>query len=295
MIVDDTFAEAFGSVYARILVTAKNSLWLNNAVCSVTGYATSTISCDCEAGVEKILPESETPDGRVGAILQFHIPKFKKDAARLLEEALIHRIGNCILTCPTTRVYNACDSKKKISVGFKLGFFGDGFQKEKKEYGRTMTAIPLMMGDFLIEKEFGYADGVMGGNMWLMGDSEDSALSAAEEAVNAISKTDGTITPFPGGACSSGSKVRSLKYKFLIASTNHEYCPTLKGEVESKLPEGVESVSEIIINGVSEKAVKKAMDAAVASCAGVEGLIKVSAGNYGGKLGKHKIPLKQKG
>lgn len=292
MIVDDTYAEAFGSLYARILITAKNKLWLNNAVCSVTGYATSTISCDCEAGVEKILSESETPDGRVGAIIQFHIPKFKKEAARLLEEALIHRLGNSILTCPTTRVFNECDLESKLSVGYKLGFFGDGFQKEKKEYGRMMTAVPIMMGDFQIEKELGIADGVMGGNLWLMGDSEDSALKAAEDAVNAISKTDGVITPFPGGACSSGSKVRSLKYKFLIASTNHEFCPSLRSEVASKLPEGVESVSEIIINGVSEEAVKKAMDAGVTACAGVEGLVKVSAGNFGGKLGKHKIPLK---
>lgn len=292
MFVEDTYAEAFGSHYARILVTARNSLWLNNAVCSAAGYATSTISCDCEAGVEKTLSESETPDRRVGAIIQFHVPKFKKDAERLIEEALIHRVGNCILTCPTTRVFNECDSETKIAVGYKLGFFGDGFQKEKKEYERTMTVIPIMMGDFEIEKELGIADGVMGGNLWLMGDSETSALKAAEEAVNATSKIDGVITPFPGGACASGSKVRSLKYKFLIASTNHEFCPTLRSQVDSKLPEGVESVSEIIINGVSEEAVKEAMDAGVKACAKVEGLVKVSAGNYGGKLGKHKIPLK---
>ena len=291
MIVDDTYAEAFGSFFARVLVTAKNSLWLNNAVCSVTGYATSTISCDCEAGVEKVLSEKETPDGRVGAILQFHVPKFKKEPLKDLEWALIHRLGQCVLPCPTARVYNACESESKLPVGFKLGFFGDGFQKEVQSYGRTMTEIPIMMGSFLIEKELGFADGVMGGNLWLMGDSEDSALEAAEKAVNAINKVDGVITPFPGGACSSGSKVRSLKYKFMIASTNHEYCPTLRGAVESKLPKGVESISEIIIDGISEAAVKEAMHAGIKACAGVKGLVKVSAGNYGGRLGKYKIPL----
>jgi len=292
MVVEDTFAEAFGCVYARVLVTARNSLWLNSAVSSVTGYGTSTISCDCEAGVEKILREADTPDGRVGAVLQFHVPKFKGDADEKLEWALIHRVGQCLLTCPTARVFDACESETQFSVGKKLGFFGDGFQKEVDEFDRKMVEIPVMMGSFLIEKELGYADGVMGGNLWFMCDSEESALTAVEKAVNAISGVDGVITPFPGGACSSGSKVGSMKYKFLIASTNHEYCPTIREEVESKLPDGVGSVSEVIIDGVSEEDVREAMHAGISAAEETDGLQKISAGNYGGRLGKYKIPLK---
>ena len=293
MIVEDTFAEAFGSVCSRVLVTGKNKRWLDAAVSSTVGYATSTISCDCEAGVEKYVGEKETPDGRPGAILQFHVPKFKKEPLKDLEWSLIHRLGQCVLTCPTARVFDWGECEESFGVGYKLGFFGDGYQSEREEYGRRMTVVPIMMGEFLIEKNISHGEGVMGGNLWLFGESEDNALTAAEAAVDAISEVPDVITPFPGGACSSGSKVRSVKYPFLLASTNHEYCPTLTGEADSKLPEGVGSISEIIINGISEEAVKEAMDAGVAACADVNGLVKISAGNYGGKLGKHKIHLKK--
>ncbi|MFH1834701.1 MAG: formylmethanofuran--tetrahydromethanopterin N-formyltransferase [Methanobacteriota archaeon] len=292
MIVDDTYAEAFGSVFSRILVTAKNDVWLNQAVNSATGYATSTISCDCEAGLDSYVEASKTSDGRVGAILQFHVPKFRKDAVKLLEWALIHRISQSILTCPTTRVFNALDTGESLPVGYKLGFFGDGFQSEKDDFDRTMTEIPIMSGTFQIEKNLSYGEGVMGGNLWLMGDSGESALSAVEAAVVAVKKIGGVITPFPGGVCSSGSKVRSMNYDFLIASTNHEFCPTLKDVVESKLSEEIESVYEIIIDGVSLEKVSEATAASLKAVSKTPGLVRVSAGNYGGKLGKYKIPLR---
>ncbi len=289
MVVEDTYAEAFGGVYARLLVTAKDERWLMNAVNCVTGYSTSTLGCDCEAGIESLT--NRTPDNRVGAILQFHVPSWRKEAVRDLEMALIHRISQCVLTCPTTRVFNASDSAEKLGVGKKMGFFGDGFQENVERYGRKMVLIPIMAGEFLIEEEFGYGEGVMGGNIWIMGDSEDNALNASLKAVDAVHKIGGVITSFPGGICSSGSKVGS-KYKFMVASTQHEYCPTLKGKTESKLPNGVSSATEIVINGISEEKVTEAMRNAVKAIESSRGVIKVTAANFGGRLGKHKIRLR---
>ncbi len=290
--IEDTYAEAFRGCYSAIIVTAKNNRWLTHAVNCATGYATSTIGCGCEAGVDTYLDEKETPDNRVGAILQFWIPTWKKDYEKELESELLHRTGHCILTAPTTAVYNATSSENKLPVGKKLGFFGDGHQREEKKYGRDIIAIPIMMGEFLVEENIGYDTGVMGGNLWFLGETEDAALTAAEKAVDEISKVRGTITSFPGGVCSSGSKVGS-KYKFLIASTNTPHCPTLKCDIESScVPDNVNSISEIIINGINEEIVSKAMSNAVKASRNTEGLIKISAGNYGGKLGKYKIHLK---
>ncbi len=291
--IEDTYAEAFEGCYSEILVTAKNKKWLSNIVNCATGYATSTIGCGCEAGVDLYLKRRETPDGRVGVLLQFWIPLWKREYKRNLEHELIHRIGQCILTAPTASVFNATDSKNKFAVGKKIGFFGDGYQREEKMYGRNMIVIPTMMGEFLIEDNIGFCEGVMGGNLWFMGDSENSALSAAEMAVDAISKIKGVITSFPGGICASGSKVGS-KYKFLTASTNHRYCPSLKYIVNNSLvPDNVNSISEIIINGINEKNLREAMKKGIMAGIDVKGLIRISAGNYGGKLGNYRIYLKK--
>jgi len=289
--IEDTYAEGFSGYYSEILVTAKNEKWLMAAVSSATGFATSGIGCSCEAGIDQIL--KDTPDGRIGAALQFWIPAWQKDATKKLEMELIHRIGQSILTAPTTSVWNSTDSDEKLEVGKKLGFFGDGFQKKDIVHDRDVVKIPRMMGEFLIEEKIGYGNGVMGGNLWFFGDSEDSALEAAEKAVDAIRKVSGVVATFPGGVCASGSKVGS-KYSFLIASTNCKFCPTLKGELEdSKVPDEVNSISEIVFNGISEEKVKEAMDSAVTATESVQGLIKISAGNYGGKLGKYKIYLRR--
>jgi len=288
--IDDTYCEAFDSLYTAVLVTAKDERWLSFAVNSATGYATSTINCDCEAGLDRML-HADTPDGRVGAIIQFHVPQFKKDAKNLLEWALIHRIGQCVLTCPTASLWNPMDGTELLPVGKKLGFFGDGYQKTEKIAGKDVVVVPTMSGEFLIEENLGVAEGVMGGNLWLMAEDADSALHAAEKAVAAISGVEGVITPFPGGVCGSGSKVGS-KYSFLIASTFHSFCPTLTEVVEdTRVPEGVGSVMEIIIDGASESAVRSAMKAAVEAASEVKGLDSISSGNYGGRLGRHKIPL----
>ncbi|MEA1924524.1 MAG: formylmethanofuran--tetrahydromethanopterin N-formyltransferase [Candidatus Altiarchaeota archaeon] len=289
---EDTYAEAFRGLYSRILVTARAGKWLDHAINCATGYASSTLGCGCEAGVDVYVNEKNTPDRRPGALVQFWTPCWDKNAAKVLETELIGRIGQCILTAPTTRVFDATPSSNKMAVGRKLGFYGDGFQREESRYGRDMIIIPTMSGSFLVEGGLGYDEGVMGGNLWFMASSMDSALYAAEKAVEAISEVDGVVTPFPGGVCASGSKTGS-RYSFLKASTHERYCPTLKGEIkESDVPEGVESITEVVINGVSEGKIRQAMLAGMKASLGVKGLVKISAGNYGGRLGKYKIRLR---
>jgi len=290
MIVDHTYAEAFKSIYAEVLVSAKDRRWLDYAVASATGHASSTILCDCEAGLDHYTPN--TPDGRPGAVLQFHVPKFKKNHVRALELVLIRRIGQNILTCPTASAWNRIDSVEKFKIGKKLGYFGDGFQRKARQYDRDIWIIPIMGGEFWIEAYFGYAEGVMGGNLWLMGESLEAALTAAEKALTAIRNVEGVITPFPGGITWSGSKAGS-RYPFLVASTFHTYCPTLRNELEdSQVPAGVNSIMEIIINGRDPETVQKAMQSGVEAALDSPGLVKISAGNYGGRLGKYKLWLR---
>lgn len=291
--IEDAYAEAFSGYYSEILVTAKNKKCLLSAVNSATGFATSIIGCSCEAGIDQIIEAEKTPDRRIGATLQFWIPSWNKDPVKALESELIKRIGQCILTAPTTRVFNATESKEKFPIGKKIGYFADGFQKDEKRYGKTMVIIPRMMGEFLVERDIGYEEGVMGGDLWFFCKSEDSVLMAADKAISAISKIKGAITIFPGGICASGSKIGS-RYEFLIASTNERFCPTLRCELSNSLvPENVNSIAEIVINGISEKIVREAMHSGIKAAREIKGLVKISAGNYGGKLGKYKIYLKK--
>ncbi len=292
MEIEDTYAEAFSGFYSEILITARDRRWLLAAANSATGFATSGVGCTCEAGIDRILDPENTPDNRIGATLQFWIPSWGEDPVRKLELELIHRIGQCILTAPTTAVWNATESMETWGIGKKMGFFGDGFQTEEKRFGRDMVNIPRMMGEFLIEREIGYGKGIMGGNIWFLSTSEDSALEAAEKAAIAVNKIEGVVTAFPGGVCSAGSKVGS-RYKFLIASTNEKFCPALRDRVEnSKVPGNVNSISEIVFNGVSEGVMEKAMRLAVEAARDTEGLVRISAGNYGGRLGKYRIYLR---
>jgi formylmethanofuran--tetrahydromethanopterin N-formyltransferase len=288
--IDDTYAEAFSSLYAEALVTAADRRWLDAAVSAVTGHASSTVMCDCEAGL--VAYAAETPDGRPGAVVQFHVPRFRKDRVRALELVLIRRLGQNVLTCPTAAVWNHIESSARYRIGRKLAYFGDGFQERGERHGRRVWVVPVMGGEFTCETRFGYAEGVMGGNLLMLGRDLDAALAAAERALAAIHRVDGVITPFPGGCTWSGSKAGS-RYRFLIASTFQSFCPTLRTRVpDSKIPEGVEAVIEIIINGRSLEAVREAMFAGIRAARETPGLVGISAGNYGGRLGRHKIPLR---
>src|SRR3954470_11598283 len=210
-IIDDTYAEAFRSIYVEFLITARDPGWVAHAVHAVTGNASSTILCDCEAGVDRFVgPGSDeafvTPDGRPGAIVQLHVPRFRKDRVEALEHAALVRISQNVVTCPTASCFNLIDSPDGFPIGKKIAYFGDGFQKRAERFGRSMWWIPTLGGEFVIDEQFGYGDGLMGGNLWFCGETVDAALAAAEAAVAAVHRCSGVIMPFPGGIAGSGSK-----------------------------------------------------------------------------------------
>lgn len=295
--IDDTYAEAFRSLYTEFLITARDQTWVKHAVDAAVGNAASTILCDCEAGLDRFVgpggDESfETPDGRPGAIVQLHVPRFWKDRVEKLERAALVRISQNVLTCPTASCFNLLDTEEYYQMGRKVAYFGNGKQRRIERFGRKMWWVPILGGEFVLDRRLGYADGLMGGNLWFFGSDVDSALEAAMKGVEEIAKTPGVVMCFPGGIAGSGSKPGS-NYKFSIASTYEKYCPLLQDdpEVEQGLPEGVSSVMEIIINGRNLETIIQATRAAIEASKDTEGLIMISAGNYGGRLGKNLIYL----
>ncbi|MDR2545649.1 MAG: formylmethanofuran--tetrahydromethanopterin N-formyltransferase [Methanobrevibacter sp.] len=287
--IKDNYAEAFGIKVSRLLVTAATKKLALTAVTEATGYATSVIGCPAEAGIDGYVSPLDTPDGRPGFTMMICNSGKKK-----LEHELLERIGMGILTAPTTAVFNALDNEDELlKVGFKLKFFGDGYEKELEIDGRKMHSIPIMSGDFLVESEFGIKDGVAGGNFFVMGDSRMSALIGAQVAVDAITNVPGTITPFPGGVVASGSKVGCNEYNFLNASTNEKMCVSLKEEVkETEIDTNVNGIYEIVIDGVDEVSVKKAMTEGIKAACSIDGVSAIDAGNFGGSLGTYKISLR---
>lgn len=283
----DTFAEAFGMRYCRVIVTAHDRHWLDAATRELCGYGSSVIACDAEVGVDHYLAPDQSPDGRVGAVvLAFG---FSTD---VLGKAIANRIGQCVMTCASTAVFDGMpDAEEKVPLGKQLRFFGDGFQKSKVIAGRRYWRIPVMDGEFLCEESLGVAKGVAGGNILIQGVDQPTTLDAARRGVEAIEKIADAITPFPGGVARSGSKVGS-RYKGLRASTSDPYCPTLRSRVESQVVAGANCVLEIVIDGASEEAVAAAMQASMEAAAG-EGVFAISAGNYGGKLGKFHFHLRE--
>jgi formylmethanofuran--tetrahydromethanopterin N-formyltransferase len=271
--------------YTRLLVTAHDDHWLSAALNEFTGYSSSVIACDMEAGVEGYVRAEDTVDGRPGAtILAFG---FSTEA---LGKSVPNRAGQCLMTCPTTAVFNAIDeAEARIPLGKHIRFFGDGFQKSKLVEGIRYWRIPVMDGEFLVEESLGVRKGVAGGNIIVQAATQPAALDAARRGVEAIAAVPGTITPFPGGVARSGSKVGSI-YKGLKASTSDAFCPTVQGRTQTKLHEGVNCALEIVIDGVDQPSVARAMAAAIRAASG-EGVVAISAGNYGGKLGKFHFPL----
>jgi formylmethanofuran--tetrahydromethanopterin N-formyltransferase len=299
----DTYAEAFSARYTRLIITAADAHWLDAALRSLTGYGTSVLGCDAEAGVERMLGRAESPDGRpAAAVLLFAF------TAEKVGEAAQHRVGQCVLTCPTTACFNGMppDAAEGYSLGKYLRYFGDGYEKQGAESGehrvgdssgsplsalrsRLLWRIPVMDGEFVVEAVAGVAKGVAGGNIIIHGESQSAALAAAGRAAAAVAKEPGVIAPFPGGVCRSGSKVGS-KYKALVASIAEAYCPTLRDRVPTKLVARAKCAYEIVIDGVNQSTVAAAMRAASEAAAG-EGVLAIDAGNYGGKLGKFQIRL----
>ncbi len=286
--VSDTFAEMFPLWVGRVLITAQNDKWAQIAANVTTGFATSVIAASAEAAIERVVPADQTPDKRPGILIQI----YNKDRFELKHQ-LMGRIGQCVMTCPTTAAFNGLPGKRTLSVGSSLRYFGDGFQKKTVVGGRKCWKIPVMEGNFIVEDGFGAMEAVAGGNYMIFAETQAAALAASEAAVDAIRENvPDVIMPFPGGVCRSGSKAGSLKYK-LKASTNQAYCPTLRTVVpDTVVPEGVTSVYEIVLNGLTLDAVQKAMKVGVTASINCTGVVKISAGNYGGKLGPFKSFLK---
>ena len=291
VIIEDTFAEAFPMYATRILITAYTRRWAYIAARIATGFGTSVIGCPGECGIEALASAKITPDHRPGVLIQI----YHTDPASL-KLVTISRVGQCILTCPTTAAFDGLPRvKRRIGVGRALAKFGDGFEREDMLHGRKVWRIPVMEGEFIIEDSFGVLKGVAGGNILILAKDAEAGLEAAEKAVKAIRKYGkGVITPFPGGIVRSGSKVGSLKYPKLRATTNHLYCPTLKNIVrETRLSGEINAVYEIVINGLRKEYVLKAMGLAIKTAASIPGVVNISAGNYGGKLGPYHLYLRE--
>jgi formylmethanofuran--tetrahydromethanopterin N-formyltransferase len=286
--IQDTFAEMFALWAGRVLITAENEKWAQIAASLTTGFATSVIAASAEAAIERPVPADQTPDKRPGILIQI----YNRDRFELKHQ-LMERIGQCTMTCPTTAAFNGLTGKRTLNVGSSLRYFGDGFQKKTMAGGRKCWKIPVMEGNFIVEDGFGAMEAVAGGNFMIFAENQKAGLKAAEDAADAIrARAPDVIMPFPGGVCRAGSKAGSLKYK-MKASTNHPYCPTLKTLVpDSVVPEGVNSVYEIVMNGLTLDAVKNGMKQGVIAAANVPGVVKISSGNYGGKLGPFKAFLK---
>ena len=287
--IDDTFAEAFPMKATRIIITAMNLKWANRAAKSIRGFASSVIACGIEADIERELSTSETPDGRPGiSVMMFSM------STRELEKQVPTRVGQSVMTTATTACFAGIHSDEEISLGKNLRFFGDGYQISKVINGRRYWRIPVMHGEFICEETAGVTDAIGGGNFLILGKTARHVLTACEKAVESIKNVPGVITAFPGGIVGSGSKVGS-KYKFLNASTNEAFCPTLKGQVKSELTDEIGSVLEIVIDGLDEDCIKEAMRVGiktVCSYGAKKGIYRVSAGNYGGTLGKYHFHLR---
>ena len=285
--IDDTFAEAFPMRAARIVVTAVNARWAREAALKLTGFATSVIACKCEAAIERELEPHETPDARPG----ISVLLFAMDTEGL-GKRLVERIGQTVLTCPTTSCFDGLPgAEKRLTPGKALRVFGDGFQGSKVVGSDRYWRVPVMDGECLLQESFGVARGVGGGNFIILGADSRSTLAAAEASVAAITNMEGVILPFPGGIARSGSKVGSRLYKGLAASTNDAFCPTLRPLTASSLPADVDAVLEIVLDGLDEESIRRAMRAGItAAC--LPGIRAITAGNYGGKLGPHHFPLR---
>jgi formylmethanofuran--tetrahydromethanopterin N-formyltransferase len=287
--IEDTFAEAFGMRASRIIITARTLKWARAAGLKLTGFATSVIACKCEAGIERELPETETPDGRPGVSVLF----FTMDSDSL-GKRLIERIGQTVLTCPTTSCFDGLpEVSDRLASGRAIRVFGDRYQSSKVIGGKRYWRVPVMEGEFLLSESFGMQKkSVAGGNFLILAEDEEAALAAAEAAVGAIEGTADVILPFPGGVVRSGSKVGARHYSGMIASTNDAFCPTLRPLVDSALPDGVNAVLEVVLDGLSALAIHAAMQKGIAAACR-PGVRAITAGNYGGKLGPYHFHLRE--
>ena len=284
--IDDTYAEAFPAWISLVAITAANRYLAHEAAEEATGFASSVIGSGAEAGIDYNISPENSPDGRPGVMILLAHPNKKQ-----LKDQIVERLAECVLTAPTTAVFSGLpDAPEKLPI--KLHYFGDGWEYQKKVRDRNVWAIPIMGGEFIIEEEIGVVRGIAGGNFMIMGTEQMTALTAAQAAAEVVSDVEGAATSFPIGVIAAGSKIGSKKYKFMKASTNDAFCPTLKGKNPNSLvPEGVKAIFEIVIDGISEDAVRRAMAGGIRAACNMPGIIRITAGNYGGTLGPYKFGL----
>lgn len=282
--IEDTFAEAFDMWAARLVITAISKGWALTAATAAAGLATSIIGCGCEAGVAELSRSEQTLDGRPGVAALFFTPSRSG-----MEGQLLKRVGQCVMTSPTSACYSGLEGSERITIGGKLRYFGDGHQSSKVVDGRRLWRVPVMDGEFVVEESFGISKAVGGGNFFIMAETIEKALTAAEAAIGAMQAVEGVIMPFPGGIVRSGSKVSS-RYKGQNVSSNTAYCPSLRRRVKSHLPEEANAVLEIVIDGLREEAIGEAMRIGIREAC-LPGVLRISAGNYGGSLGKYHFHL----
>ena len=294
--IENTYAEVFAGIFCRATVTADDEVTLRSAAEDATATPSVVIG-RVEGGVEKWLSEKETPDQRKGAVLQFwgeiNPKKSFAESLKKFETELSYRIRQDILVKPFTAVFDTLlDAEGKIDMMERVGHCGDGYEWTEKRHNREIIVIPLMVPDFVIERYLGYAHGFMGANFWIMCSTKEAVKIAGEKALEALHKVEGVITPFD--VCSAGSKTET-HFPSIGPTTNHPYCSSLKPKLGSGslLPEGVRYVPEIVINGISMDGVKEAMKAGIEAVVNVDGAVRVSAGNYGGKLGEFKIQFRE--
>jgi formylmethanofuran--tetrahydromethanopterin N-formyltransferase len=288
--IEDTFAEAFDMTATRVIITAAEPTWALRAAEAMTGFATSVIGCGVEAGIERLLETDQTPDGRPGvSVLMFSV------SGSELEKQLVRRVGQCVLTCPSTSIFSGMQTEKKIAMGSRLRYFGDGHQISKRIGKERYWRIPVMDGEFVCQDSVSRTSAVGGGNFLVLAETIHGALHACDSAVRAIKRLQGCITPFPGGVARSGSKVGS-KYPSLTASTNDAFCPTLREQLQSSVLSETSAALELVIDGLTPDLVREAMRVGILAACEVGpscGVLRITGGNYGGKLGRHHFHLHQ--
>ena len=292
---EDTYAEAFEGVFVRVIITAEDERTLRR-VAEDSASTPSIVIGRVEGGIERFISENDTPDERKGVITQFwgglDRSKPMQDSVKKFEIELSYRIRQDILVKPFTAVFNALEnSTGRIDTMERIGHCGDGFEWEEDLRSRRMINVPIMVPDFRIERYLGYSIGVMGGNFWYMCKTKKAVFEAGQRALDAIHQVDGAVTPFD--ICSAGSKPET-KFPWIGPTTNEVYCPSLKSKLgdRSRVPEDVYYIPEVVINGIDLPTVTKAMKVGIESIWDISEVAKISAGNYGGKLGKYKIDLK---
>ena len=285
--IEDVGAECFEAWFARLEVTARSGKWVAEAARSAVGCATSVIGCGCEAGIEASSRDFRSVDGRPA-----HELLFFARTKTVLEKELIKRVGQTLLPCPTVMVFNGLGEGEEFDLGAKVGYFGNRFEKSDTRHGRECVAVPITSGEFVVEKTIKLGKGVAGANFWICAASYKAGLRAAERAAMELSRLPGLILPFAGGVVASASRMGS-RYPFLNASTQEDYCPAIseKRNPDRKLPDGVEAVFEIVIDAVNVETAERALAIGIpAACSG--GIVKISAANFGGKLGSINISLR---